>query len=146
MAGDQNDDLALKYRALDETWKPRVETPDAVRADNLLTFPYEHVGRDADVEITTDEFTALCPWTGLPDFGTLVVRYVPAERCIELKSLKHYLMSYRSVGVVQESAANRILDDLVSVCRPKRMTVTLDYRVRGGLHTVVTVSTPRDGT
>ena len=81
----------------------------------------------------------MCPWTGLPDFGTLTVKYEPDSACIELKSLKYYLLSYRGVGIVQEHAAHRILDDLVAACQPVRMTVTLDYRVRGGLHTTVTV-------
>ena len=105
-------------------------------------------GRDAPapvatvVEVETEEFTALCPWSGLPDFGTLAVRYVPDRECLELKSLKYYLMSYRSVGILQEHAAGRILRDLAAACRPKSMTVTLDYRVRGGLHSVVTVNHP----
>jgi 7-cyano-7-deazaguanine reductase len=134
--------LADQYKALDGTLTLRAAPPEALRADLLLTFPYEHVGQDAEVEIHTKEFTALCPWTGLPDFGTLTVRYVPKERCIELKSLKFYLVSYRSVGIVQESAAVRILQDLVRVCEPKSMTVTLDYEVRDGLHTIVTVRHP----
>ena len=93
----------------------------------------------AKVSIDTDEFTALCPWTGLPDYGTLVITYAPASRCIELKSLKYYLMSYRDVGIVQEHAANRILRDLVTLCQPRCMKVSLDYKVRGGIHTTVTV-------
>ena len=91
------------------------------------------------VEIDTDEFTAVCPWTGLPDYGVLTISYIPSDSCIELKSLKYYLLSYRDVGIVQEHAANRILNDLVSVCQPQFMKIKLDYKVRGGLHTVVTV-------
>ena len=91
------------------------------------------------VELDTDEFTAVCPWTGLPDDGTRDITYVPGESVIELKSLKYYLMSYRDVGIVQEHAANRILNDLVNLCQPRTMKVTLDYRVRGGIHTAVTV-------
>jgi 7-cyano-7-deazaguanine reductase len=105
----------------------------------LETFPYEYAGRDAVVEISTDEFTAVCPYSGLPDFGTLEVRYLPGQSCIELKSLKYYLTSYRSVGIYQEHAANRVLDDLAACCDPRWMQVRLDYRLRGGLHTVVTV-------
>jgi 7-cyano-7-deazaguanine reductase len=104
----------------------------------LLTFDYEYPEQEAEVMIDTEEFTAVCPWTGLPDFGTLTIHYVPDGLCIELKSLKYYLLSYRSVGMVQEHAANRILHDLVHACQPRRMTVTLDYKVRGGLHTTVT--------
>lgn len=108
----------------------------------LETFPYEYPGRDADVVIATDEWSCVCPFSGLPDFGTLTVRYVPDRDCLELKSLKYYLTSYRTVGIYQEHAANRILEDLVAACRPKRMDVSLDYRLRGGLHTVVTVRFP----
>jgi len=107
----------------------------------LETFPYEYAGRDAVVEISTDEFTCVCPFSGLPDFGTLTVRYVPRASCLELKSLKYYLTSFRSVGIYQEHAANRILDDLVARCDPKWMELSLDYRLRGGIHTVVTSAT-----
>lgn len=142
MAEEPKDDLARRYRALDEKVRLRVETEEAIRPDCLITFPYEYPGGGAEVTIETEEFTALCPWTGMPDFGTLTVRYAPDGLAVELKSLKYYLLSYRSVGILQENAANRILGDLVAACRPERMTVTLDYRVRGGLHSVVTVSHP----
>ena len=112
----------------------------ALTPEVLETFPYEYAGRDAVVEISTDELTCVCPFSGLPDFGTLTVRYVPAAVCLELKSLKYYLTSFRNVGIYQEHAASRILDDLVGCCRPKWMEVVLDYRLRGGIHTVVTVS------
>ena len=111
----------------------------AVTPEVLETFPYEYAGRDAVVEISTDEFTAVCPYSGLPDFGSLTVRYRPGEACVELKSLKYYLTSYRNVGIYQEHAANRVLDDLVACCEPRWMEVVLDYRLRGGIHTVVTV-------
>jgi len=90
--------------------------------------------------LDTDEFTAVCPWTGLPDYGTLDITYVPAGSCIELKSFKYYLMSFRDVGMVQEHAVNRILKDLVALCLPRSMKATLDYRVRGGIHTEVSVT------
>ncbi len=112
---------------------------EAVTPAVLETFPYEYSGREALVDISTDEFTAVCPYSGLPDFGTLTVRYLPGSSCVELKSLKYYLTSYRTVGIYQEHAANRILDDLVACCRPRWMEVVLDYRLRGGIHTVVTV-------
>lgn len=112
---------------------------EALTPGVLETFPYEYAGRDAVVEISTDEFTCVCPFSGLPDFGTLTVRYVPDRTCIELKSLKYYLTGYRSVGVYQEHAANRILDDLAECARPRWMSVVLDYRLRGGIHTVVSV-------
>ncbi|HET7266199.1 MAG TPA: preQ(1) synthase [bacterium] len=117
-----------------------------MRADVLETFPYEYAGSPAVVEIDTDEFTAVCPWSGLPDFGRLVVRYLPKARVLELRSLKHYLLSYRSVGIFQEHAANRILEDLVRSSDPSWMELELDYRVRGGVHTVVRTRWPRPAT
>jgi 7-cyano-7-deazaguanine reductase len=128
---DEYEDLTAPFDA---------EPEDAVDPSCLLTFDYEYAGQESEVVIDTDEFTAVCPWTGLPDFGTLTVSYAPERSCIELKSLKYYLLSYRNVGVVQEHAANRILNDLVAACEPRRMKVTLDYRVRGGLHTTVTAA------
>lgn len=119
-----------------------VRDPSAVRADLLETFRYEYPGSPATVEISTEEFTAVCPWSGLPDFGTLTVRYLPRERVLELRSLKYYLMSYRAVGIYQEHAANRILEDLVRACAPEWMDVELDYRVRGGIHTLVRIRWP----
>jgi 7-cyano-7-deazaguanine reductase len=105
----------------------------------LETFPYEYAGRDATIEISTDEWSCVCPFSGLPDFGNLTVRYLPSDVCIELKSYKYYLTSFRNIGIYQEHAANRVLDDLVACCKPKWMEVVLDYRLRGGIHTVVTV-------
>lgn len=112
---------------------------DKLTPEVLETFAYEYPGREAVVEIATDEFTAVCPYSGLPDFGTLTVRYVPSQRCVELKSFKYYIHSYRTVGIYQEHAANRILEDLVAAADPSWMEVVLDYRLRGGIHTVVTV-------
>ncbi len=108
----------------------------AIDVDVLETFPYEYAGKDIVVNIDTDEFTAVCPWSGLPDFATIRVDYVPAKVCIELRSLKYYLLSFRSVGIYQEHAVNRILNDLVTCAKPKWMKVTADYKVRGGVHTV----------
>ncbi len=114
----------------------------AVRPDVLETFPYEYPGAPATVEITTDEFTAVCPWSGLPDFGTLTIRYLPRERVLELRSFKYYLLSYRTAGIYQEHAANRLLGDLVRACAPEWMELELDYRIRGGVHTVVRTRWP----
>ena len=130
------EELRERYEGLEQ--RVGADTEAAIDTDCLMAFDYEYAGRDAEVVIDTDEFTAVCPWTGLPDQGTLRISYVPADSCIELKSLKYYLLSYRNVGIVQEHAANRILDDLVACCRPVRMRVFLDYNVRGGLHTAVT--------
>ncbi len=113
---------------------------DALTPEVLETFPYEYAGRDVTVDISTDEFSCVCPFSGLPDFGSLTVRYVPSDSCIELKSLKYYLTSFRNVGIYQEHAANRILDDLVACCAPTWMEAILDYRLRGGIHAIVTVA------
>jgi 7-cyano-7-deazaguanine reductase len=113
-----------------------VQKPTAVDTRALETFPYEYPGRDIVMTIDTDEFTAVCPWSGLPDFASILVEYIPSRVCIELRSLKYYLLSYRSVGIYQEHLVNRILDDLVRCASPKWMKVTADYRVRGGIHTV----------
>ena len=128
-------ELQQDYESLDERFEAASETE--IDPSCLLAFDYDYSGKDAEVVVDTDEFTAVCPWTGLPDFGKLTLSYVPDRSCIELKSLKYYLLSYRGVGIVQEHAANRILDDLVAACRPTRMELKLDYKVRGGLHTTV---------
>ena len=115
---------------------------EKVAPELLETFTYEFPGREAEVVISTDEWNCVCPFSGLPDFGTLTIRYVPKTVCLELKSLKYYLTSYRTVGIYQEHAANRVLEDLVAACKPLRMEVVLDYRLRGGIHTLVTVRHP----
>ncbi len=132
------EDLQKAYQSLSKRFDTLPET--SIDPTCLLTFEYEYRGREAEITIDTEEFTAVCPWTGLPDFGLLTVSYVPDQVCIELKSLKFYLYSYARVGIVQEHAANRILEDLVEACSPIRMTVTLDYNIRGGLHTCVNVN------
>ena len=107
-----------------------------IDASVLETFPYEYAGKDITVNIETDEFTAVCPWSGLPDFATIKVDYIPDQVCIELRSFKYYLLSYRNVGIYQEHAVNKILDDLVKCAAPKWMRVVADYRIRGGVHTI----------
>ena len=130
-------ELKEEYEGLDQQLPAKSE--EAIDPGLLLTFQYDYPDQNAKVEIDTDEFTAVCPWTGLPDYGTLTISYVPHRSCIELKSLKYYLLSYRDVGIVQEHAANRVLNDLVACCQPKSMAIVLDYKVRGGLHTTVKV-------
>ncbi|MET0500436.1 MAG: preQ(1) synthase [Candidatus Binatia bacterium] len=107
-------------------------------SQGLETFPNPRPERDFEIVMECPEFTCVCPRTGQPDFATIHIRYVPAERCIELKSLKLYLWSYRNEGSFHEAVINKILDDLVEACRPKTMTVTGDFNVRGGIHTTVT--------
>jgi 7-cyano-7-deazaguanine reductase len=104
----------------------------------LETFANQFPDREYEIEIECPEFTAVCPKTGQPDFGTIRISYVPAETCIELKSLKLYLFGYRDRGIFYEHATNTILDDLVAACRPRRMTVVGDFRPRGGITSRIT--------
>jgi 7-cyano-7-deazaguanine reductase len=113
-----------------------VQDVSTIDVGALETFPYEYPGKDVVINIDTDEFTAVCPWSGLPDFGMIRIDYIPAGVLIELRSLKYYLLSYRNVGIYQEHLVNRILDDLVGCAHPKWMKVTADYKIRGGIHTV----------
>ena len=136
-------ELKEQYENLDHRLAIRDEA--AIDTECLLAFAYEYPEQRAVVQVDTDEFTAVCPWTGLPDIGTVRISYVPCESCIELKSLKYYLLSFRDVGIVQEHAANRILMDLAALCRPRSMNVTLDYKVRGGIHCSVSVDYTADG-
>ena len=106
----------------------------------LETFPNRHPGRDYTIIHTATEFTALCPKTGQPDFGTIRVSYVPDRRCVELKSLKLYLQSYRDRGIFYEHVVNVILDDLIAAMKPRRLTVEGEFHVRGGISSVVRVS------
>ncbi len=105
----------------------------------LETFSNPRPGRDYEIGMECPEFTCVCPRTGQPDFATIRIRYVPGELCLELKSLKLYLWSFREEGAFHEDVINRILDDLVQACSPMSMTVVGDFNVRGGIHTVVTV-------
>lgn len=93
--------------------------------------------RDYEVKIVLDEFTSVCPKTGLPDFGIITIEYVPDRLCIELKSLKYYLLQYRNMGVFMENSVNMILDDVVKSVRPKRAVVTGEFTPRGGLRSIV---------
>ena len=130
-------ELKEQYESLDR--RVAIRQDSAIDTECLMSFQYEYPEQETEVVIDTDEFTAVCPWTGLPDYGALTVAYVPGDSCIELKSFKYYLLSFRDVGIVQEHAANRVLRDLVACCSPRRMRVSLDYKVRGGIHTEVTV-------
>ena len=106
----------------------------------LETFPNPRPARDYEIAIRCPEFTSVCPKTGLPDFGEIRITYVPAERCIELKALKYYLVEFRNRGIFYEAVTNQILDDLVGVCSPRRMTVVGDFSARGGITTTVTAT------
>ena len=108
----------------------------------IETFPNPKPDRDYVIQFECPEFTCVCPKTGQPDFATLRIEYVPDKKCIELKSLKLYLWSFRDEGHFHEAVTNKILDDLVAICAPRRLEVEGDFYVRGGIHTVVRVSYP----
>jgi 7-cyano-7-deazaguanine reductase len=105
----------------------------------LETFPNPNPGRDYIIRFEAPEFTCLCPKTGQPDFATIRVEYVPDQLCVELKSWKLYLWSYRNEGAFHEAVTNRILEDLVAALQPRRARVEGDFNVRGGIHTTVVV-------
>lgn len=94
--------------------------------------------RNYTVKIILPEFTSVCPKTGLPDFGTITIEYIPNKLCLELKSLKYYLLEYRDMGIFMENTANKILDDVVKACKPKAVKITAQFTPRGGLKSVIT--------
>lgn len=112
-----------------------IEGEEAIDTEVLETIPFDYTGCMTEVVYETEEFTSVCPWTGLPDFGRLIVRYAPHRYLVELKSLKYYLTSFRNVGILQEHAVNRVLKDLVAVLDPLWMVVEACYNERGGLRT-----------
>ena len=107
----------------------------------IETWPNQYP--DYEIEIDMPEFTSVCPKTGLPDFGKIVLRYVPAKRCLELKSFKMYLLAYRDLGIFQENIVNRVLRDVVKAANPVSATVIGDFAPRGGLNTIVTAAWSR---
>jgi 7-cyano-7-deazaguanine reductase len=106
----------------------------------LETFPNPRPGRDYEIAINCPEFTSVCPKTGLPDFGEIRITYVPDAKCVELKSLKYYMTEFRNRGIFYEAVTNQILDDLVALLEPTRMTVVGDFSIRGGIKTLVTAT------
>jgi 7-cyano-7-deazaguanine reductase len=122
-----------------ETQQNRPECYNFSMASSTLeTFPNPRPGREYEIEIRCPEFTSVCPKTGLPDFGEIQINYVPGALCLELKALKYYMVEFRNQGIFYEAVTNQILDDLVAACKPRRMTVTGDFSVRGGISTSVT--------
>jgi 7-cyano-7-deazaguanine reductase len=115
-----------------------METP------TIETWKNEYNDRDYTIEVTTPEFTAICPKTGLPDFGTIQITYIPDEQCVELKSLKEYLLFYRDVGIFHEHVVNKILVDFVAACNPRMLEIVGDFHVRGGIKTVVRANYERE--
>jgi 7-cyano-7-deazaguanine reductase len=114
--------------------------PEAIDVAVLETFDYE--GPEQEIVTETDEFSAVCPYSGLPDFARLTITYRPGRKCVELKSLKYYVISYRNVGIFQEHATARIAEDLFRVLAPRSLTVRTLYNVRGGFETTCTVTLP----
>jgi 7-cyano-7-deazaguanine reductase len=106
----------------------------------LETFPNPNPARDYEIAIRCTEFTSVCPKTGMPDFGEIRIAYVPDTLCVELKSLKYYMLQFRNRGIFYEAVTNQILDDLVAAVQPRRMTVVGDFSVRGGISTIVTAT------
>lgn len=119
-----------------------VDDVSVIDVDVLDTVAYDYVGRVTDVTIEYPEFTSVCPWSGLPDFAHLTIRYQPSDRLVELKTLKYYLNSYRNVGIWQEHVVNRILDDLVALLQPHAMEIEARFHVRGGMQTIVKAHYP----
>ena len=119
------------------------DKPTALPAKSLEVFPNPQSRRDFLIHMQIPEFTCLCPKTGQPDFATLYLDYIPDRACVELKSLKLYLWSFRNDGIFYERAVNRILDDLVAACRPKHIKVVGDFNVRGGLKSIITAQWTR---
>lgn len=113
--------------------------PDKIKTDLLKPIDYQYRGkRDISIVIEQPEFTSVCPMTGLPDFGAVIIKYRPDKKIIELKSLKYYFLQYRNVGIFYEHVVNRILDDLVEVLKPQQMEITGKFTARGGILTNVT--------
>jgi 7-cyano-7-deazaguanine reductase len=114
-----------------------VQKEDAIDIAALEAIPFDYLGSATEVLYETEEFTSVCPWTGLPDFAHLIIRYIPDHSLVELKSLKYYLTSYRNVGILQEHAINHILQDLTQLLKPISMVIEAEYNERGGIKTKV---------
>lgn len=110
-----------------------------IEEGNLITFPNPRPGRRFDIDITLPEFTCKCPFSGYPDFATIVIHYVPDQKVVELKTIKLYINSYRDKYISHEESVNQILDDMVAACDPLEMTIKGDFLPRGNVHTVITV-------
>ena len=111
-----------------------------MKKELLEIFDNTYPDRDYTIEIVNPEFTSVCPKTGLPDFGTITVRYVPDKTCIELKSLKYYFLEFRNAGIFYENITNKILDDLVCALQPRSLSVITEWKARGGITETVTVN------
>ena len=115
-----------------------------MKTPSIETWKNEYSDTDYTIEVTTPEFTAICPKTGLPDFGTIQINYIPDEQCVELKSLKEYFLFYRDVGIFHEHVVNKILVDFVAACNPRKVEIVGDFHVRGGIKTVIRANYERE--
>lgn len=135
-----NEEPRAQFKAFDRALPFKGQ--EAIEAHLLECFPYEYWdkphGQAMEIVTTTDEFTSVCPFSGLPDFARITIRYVPDRQCLELRALKYYLLSYRDVGIWYEHLVNRMLEDLVAVCQPRRMSIEIACNPRGGLASTVT--------
>ena len=130
-----------------DVFKPVIESTPVEEMDlyPLDTFPYEYPGREIVISFECPEFTAICPFSDFPDFATLKIDYVPNERCIELKSLKLYINSFRSVKIFHEHVINKLLEDFVAACDPVRADIVGDFNIRGNIKTVIRASYRKEG-
>lgn len=126
----------VNQQGLDIRSTPRAE----MKLVPLDTFPYEYSGREITIDFEIPEFTAICPFSDFPDFATIRISYVPNERCVELKSLKLYINSFRNVKIFHEHVINVILEDFVNACDPLRVELEGDFHVRGNIKTVIRAS------
>ncbi len=110
---------------------------------SIETFPNQFP--DYEIKIEIPEYTSVCPKTGLPDFGKITIKYIPKDKCLELKSVKMYILAYRDLGIFYENAVNRILEDVVKACCPVKATVIGEFNPRGGISSVVQAVYPRSG-
>ncbi len=111
--------------------------------ERLETFENKYPDRDYSITIVNPEYTSVCPMTGLPDFGTITIEYVPDKFCLELKALKYYFLEFREQGIFYEALVNKVLDDLVEACKPRKMEITGDFTARGGICSVIKVTYPQ---
>lgn len=126
----------MEEKKLSKHFKQAIKSADSVSREMIEVEDYEyHDVRDASIVIEHTEFTSLCPRTGLPDFGTITIRYTPNKKIIELRSLKFYLLQYRNVGIFYEHVINKILDDLIAVVEPIHMEIKGEFNIRGGIST-----------
>lgn len=136
--------MQSKESTVDNTYEGRQEHIRGFNLPEIEVFKNIYNDRKYTINMEIPEFTAICPKTGLPDFGTLYLTYTPDEYCLELKSLKEYITAYRDIGIFHENVTNRVLDDIVKAARPIRAKLHADYNVRGGIKTRVTVTYRRN--